>query len=314
MGVDAVGKSGSLMLLWRKDLNVALQSFSSHHIDVTVAETGKDGWRFTGDFNEILTQEEKQRQLARPAWQMEGFRQSLEECQLIDMGSEGERFTWSNHREHPHTVQAHLDRACCTTDWMELFPQAIVQNLTIGGSDHCILQINLDAKDNQCKPRRAKQFRFEAAWLRDASCEEAIRIGWTSLGTKGEALTIHSRINHARINLLQWEKHEFGHIRSRVCRLEEGIQEIRKGCLTAAAKTRMEELKSELVENLAREEMMWKQRSKAEWLREGDKNTAFFHARASERRKKNTIRTLETEAGSLTSDRRIIKEVILRYL
>ncbi|KAL0345258.1 UNVERIFIED_CONTAM: putative mitochondrial protein [Sesamum radiatum] len=115
------------------------------------------------------------------------------------------------------------------------------------------------------------------------------------------------------INLLQWERQGFGHIRNRIHRLEEGIQQMRKGCLTAAAKTRMEELKTELEENLAREEMTWKQRSKAEWLREGDKNTAFFHARASERRKNNTIRTLKTETSSLTSDRRIIKEVILRY-
>ena len=42
---------------------------------------------------------------------------------------------------------------------------------------------------------------------------------------------------------------------------------------------------------------MWRQRSKALWLREGDRNSKFFHAIASRRRVENTIHKLLTEEG-----------------
>ena len=44
-------------------------------------------------------------------------------------------------------------------------------------------------------------------------------------------------------------------------------------------------LRGELNDLLDDEEMYWGQRAKAHWLKEGDKNTKFFHAQASERRK-----------------------------
>jgi hypothetical protein len=47
-----------------------------------------------------------------------------------------------------------------------------------------------------------------------------------------------------------------------------------------------------------------------EWLCEGDRNTAFFHARASARKKTNRITTLVREDGSKCEDQKKIKEMV----
>ena len=42
-------------------------------------------------------------------------------------------------------------------------------------------------------------------------------------------------------------------------------------------------LKLEINEILTREEIMWNQRSRAMWMKWGDRNTKFFHATVSQR-------------------------------
>ncbi|KAL0356018.1 UNVERIFIED_CONTAM: Retrovirus-related Pol polyprotein from type-1 retrotransposable element R2 [Sesamum radiatum] len=196
---------------------------------------------------------------------------------------------------------------------MAAFPRARATNLMIGGSDHCIVQISLDQMGIQGSHRRPKRFRFEAAWLREPSCEEVIQAGWKSVAGSEDVGGVSARIRSVRVHLLQWERREFGNVRSRIRQLEDRILSLDKGNLSTDSKQLLEMMKSELEELLAREELLWKQRSKAEWLREGDKNTAYFHARANERRKRNMISSLQSEEGCFTSDREKIQDIILRH-
>jgi hypothetical protein len=45
--------------------------------------------------------------------------------------------------------------------------------------------------------------------------------------------------------------------------------------------------------------MFWQQRARANWLKNGDRNTSFFHAHASERRRVNKIKKLKREGGGV---------------
>ena len=61
------------------------------------------------------------------------------------------------------------------------------------------------------------------------------------------------------------------------------------------------------------EEIMARQRSRVDWLQAGDRNTSFFHARASARRKTNRISYLLKDDGTRCEDREELKDMVREF-
>ena len=168
--VQRQGKGGGLAMFWRKEVNLEIKSFSRHHIDAVVTEEGFGfKWRLTsfyghpkthwrkescryldtlnrqfhlpclcfGDFNEILSVEEKLRGAPRSQQQMEAFRNIINKCGFKDMGYSGFDFTWCNQQEGDNRVYLRLDRVLATPRWTEHFPNVRVQHLKDTTFNHC---------------------------------------------------------------------------------------------------------------------------------------------------------------------------------
>lgn len=64
---------------------------------------------------------------------------------------------------------------------------------------------------------------------------------------------------------------------------------------------------------LVNEEAFWKQRPQVSWLREGDRNTWFFHQKASGRKQRNKILRLRDGNGNWCDTGRGIEGIVLDY-
>ena len=72
-------------------------------------------------------------------------------------------------------------------------------------------------------------------------------------------------------------------------------------------------MRKEIKKVLIREEIMWKQWSREEWLKNGDRNTKFFYATASQRQRKNRIEGLMDFEGVWHEEEGETKAIILDY-
>ncbi|KAL0421009.1 UNVERIFIED_CONTAM: hypothetical protein Slati_3123800 [Sesamum latifolium] len=231
-------------------------------------------WLCVGDFNDILSTEEKIG--APPPGQIEEFHSCLSNCQLMDFGCSGGKFTWCNQHETPNTVPVQLDGACATMSWRAMFPHTRVTTKAARGSDHNPLIINLDV--------------------------EAI-----------QAERVLQRLHSVREGLIGWDRTGFGHVRRHVKDLEDKLTSLDSDPIRADDNLLRSGLHRDLEETLSREEIMWKQQGKAQWLQEGDRNTPFFNARASARKRKNSITRLWDNMGEWCSSKAGIQHIISNY-
>ena len=79
-------------------------------------------WVCIGDFNQILSQEDKFGFSYRKIEGAEVFRQTLFDLGLCDLQAKGQHFNWMNGHGDESFVMERLDRAFATVDWINSYP------------------------------------------------------------------------------------------------------------------------------------------------------------------------------------------------
>ena len=64
---------------------------------------------------------------------------------------------------------------------------------------------------------------------------------------------------------------------------------------------------------LRKQKIYWAQRSRIPWLKHGDKNTKFFHSKASQRRRRNHIQSLKNANDMWVKEVEDIAGVAVNY-
>ncbi|KAL5563661.1 hypothetical protein UlMin_033408 [Ulmus minor] len=176
-----------------------------------------------------------------------------------------------------------------------------------------MLAFGNNASGRKCgKVRRGSRFHFEHAWCEDPGCGDIINSSW--LGSSGD-LGISSLLDCIALcgkKLEVWGKDRFRQLTKGKKTLQEKIS-----CLSSLHDSGSWKILKECEKNLNslldKEERYWRQRSRVSWLKDGDRNTKFFHRKATARRKKNEILGLCDSNGCWQDDIGVVSGIIQSY-
>lgn len=72
-------------------------------------------------------------------------------------------------------------------------------------------------------------------------------------------------------------------------------------------------LRSQIEERNRQEEILWKQKSRIRWLKEGERNTKFFHSTTIQRRMHNTITFIQKQDGGRVEKHTEIEQEFINH-
>ena len=214
-----------------------------------------------------------------PARKLDQFRQVIAHCGFHDLGYVGSPFTWSKNNGSQGHLCIRLDIALVNTTCKQLFQGAVVHHLSPSTSDHYMLSLRI-RNNRHCRRPFKKFFKFEEMWLRDLRCIEVVEDSWHEDLYKPDGHPMTNFLKSCRDRILTWNKFEFGHMGQRIDSLQKRLQALDLLPSNSTTDTEIREVHSALNVWLDAKNTMWEQHSRNFWLTEGDRNTSFFHTKA----------------------------------
>lgn len=186
-----------------------------------------------------------------------------------------------------------------------MFPTAKVYNLEGSPSDHSPLLV---VPESQHKGVKNHKFRFENAWLLDPVCFQIVKDCWDDPGSNN---VVH-KLSNCVESLQVWGREITGCFQKRIKACKCKLKTLRNKGDTQSVEE-YEATKKQLFLILDQKEVFWRQRSKQLWLQAGEKNTKYFHASCSRRRRVNHIQRLKNDNGEWISWDGGLQELIKDY-
>ncbi|XP_024965011.1 uncharacterized protein LOC112505317, partial [Cynara cardunculus var. scolymus] len=232
---------------------------------------------------------------------MDDFRQCVRHPEVEDVNFKGLFFTWTKNPNGTGGLLKKIDRVLGNSHSLARFPSASVVFLPYRSSDHSPAVLTLPSTS----PRKPKPFKFpnlltykepflnvvSSHWHPDLVGREMYKISQNLKNLKGplrkmlsDQGNLHSKVTKLRLELDRVQialdrDPENGALREEHC-----------GYLSAYNSACLDE------------ERFLKQKAKINWLREGDRNSSFFHKSVKSRISKNHIDTIQNTDGLWVSN------------
>ncbi|KAK2417953.1 hypothetical protein QL285_040194 [Trifolium repens] len=276
----------------------------------TISQNVNGGWMMAGDFNDIISQDEKKGGAPFSTRRCNNFQDNINACGLIDLGAVGPKYTWRGPLiGGQDRIFERLDRALSNDEWRLLFSEAIVKVLPrIEFSDHHPIIIMLHGIP---VAKQQGKFRFEKAWMFHPTYTEFVKGHWQA------KTTLPERVNHMADEFGKWKKNVFGNIYIQKSDLMARINGIQRKLHTDRHNKFLERLEQQLQRELdtvlQQEEAMWFQKSRSQWIKDGDRNTRYYHVKAITRRRRNKILMLKNDQNIWVENEEELKLMVNDY-
>ena len=115
-----------------------------------------------------------------------------------------------------------------------------------------------------------KPFQFEAMWILDPECKEVVARAWDCAPTGTPMFVAATKLKWCKKRLKTWSRVHFGNVKQQIKQAKDQLWHVAKVSVKTREHEEVIKIKKDLNTLYDKEEKMWQQRSKVQWLKNDD--------------------------------------------
>ena len=139
--------------------------------------------------------------------------------------------------------------------------------------------------------------------------EEVWQVSYEEMGST----RVIKKVDKCGQALMKWSKDCFRNVRIELEKKRKELVRAEKVALQRGYSKKLIRLKKEINSLMDKEERIWCQRSHTLYLKDDDRNTRFFHCRATQRRQRNLIMGIRNQSNDWCTQPNQISAIFLEY-
>lgn len=150
-------------------------------------------------------------------------------------------------------------------------------------------------------------------WLENNGCLATVERAWSLASSGSPMVDVMLKVEACQQQIIKWSKDSVCNVSKT---LKEKLHLLRSAEATTVKGRNVEfylNLKSEISDLFRLEEKLWQQRSHDHWMVSGDYNSKYFHNRASQRFRRNSISILRDLEGVLVLGEDNVATMVVDY-
>ncbi|GJX66900.1 RNA-directed DNA polymerase, eukaryota, reverse transcriptase zinc-binding domain protein [Tanacetum coccineum] len=275
--------------------------------------TRQHPWVLMGDFNVTLNIDEHSTGMSYRSMDMQEFFEAVNKLEVEDICSSGFHYTWTKSLKNPNCLTLKkLDRIMVNDEFMRQYQRANGVFHPYGISDHSLAELIL----HDGFSTKNKAFRFSNFVAGKDNFIDVVKSGW-NIDVQGcHMYRLVKKLKNLKkpLKKLSWCQ---GNVHERTNNLKNELLKnqaiMEKNPFDSDARVNAAKALNDYIEASKDDLSLLYQKAKVQWLREGDKNTTYFHSMIKSRRNKSRVERIKDEDGNVHEGNNVAEQFVRHF-